>query len=201
LLRNRNVWFASTVFIACLLVAHYGILQVNNRFDQVEKVISNSNIHAGTGNDASVSPEFKQEDNSTSAHINLWQNAVELIDDHPLFGVGTGDLKEELSKYYAKNHFNYGLEKNYSPHNQVLHTAVILGIFGCLFLLAMFLVPLFLAFSNKDWVYFFFLLIVLMNCMTESILEVQKGVLFFAFFNTWFYQRIKTRENTLMQSL
>jgi O-antigen ligase len=125
--------------------------------------------------------------NSTNIRINIWKNAVQLIERHPLFGVGTGDIKEELASIYAENKYEYGVNEKPSPHNQFLHTGVILGLTGVIVLVVCFLFQLYYSYKQKYWLYFFFLLLILLNCLTESILERQAGIIFFAGFNTCFY--------------
>jgi O-antigen ligase len=41
--------------------------------------------------------------------------------------------------------------------------------------------------KQKKYIYTLFLVIIIINFMTESILETQSGVIFFAFFNTIFF--------------
>jgi O-antigen ligase len=167
--------------IFLMLILFFTYLHFNNRFLQVEHaivLIENQNS----------TDSVRQEDpNSTNIRINLWQNAIQLIGENILFGVGTGDIKEELVKKYSENNYQYGVRIRPSPHNQFLHTGVILGLTGILFLLAYLLLPLAISFRQKDWLYFAFLIIILINCMTESLLERQAGILFFTAFNTCFY--------------
>lgn len=180
--------------IICLVFiggSHAILLRINNRFTQVENTIKDTNRHQTIAQGDLQDTLPVEEDNSTNIRVHLWKNAVELIADHPFFGVGTGDIKEEIVKYYTKNNYAYGIRERISPHNQFLHTGVILGFTGILFLASLLLIPMFLAIRSKDWLYFCFLLIILLNCMTESVLEIQKGILFFAFFNVMLYLRMK----------
>jgi O-antigen ligase len=126
--------------------------------------------------------------NSANIRFYLWRNAWEVIKEHPVFGVGTGDIKAELIAKYNKNDFSIGVDRNYSPHNQFFHTTVILGCVGLSVLLLMFLIPLIQSVRTRDVIYSLFLLMVFMNCMTEDIIEVQKGIIFFVFFYTLFYR-------------
>jgi len=139
----------------------------------------------------------KHDYNSATIRVHLWNDAWEVIREHPVFGVGTGDIKEALIEKYKKNDFSLGVERNYSPHNQLLHTMVILGAVGLMVLLLVFIFPAILAVKGKDWIYFLFLVIVFLNCMTEDVLEVQAGIIFFSFFNCLFCNRIM-KEQTML---
>ena len=164
-----------TLFFICAVVFQLGILKFFNRYDQVTEVIKH--------------PDTKEE-NSTSIRYNLWKIAGDLISEHPVAGVGIGDIKEELQKKYEAYHYEYGIINKISPHNQYLHTAVILGLTGVFLLLAMLGSAFLLAWKNGDWIYLLFIVIISMNCITESMLERQAGILFFAFFNSMFATRL-----------
>jgi O-antigen ligase len=124
--------------------------------------------------------------NSTSSRLYLWKYSLNVISRNPVFGVGTGDLKEELNAEYSRNNWTYGIEKKYSSHNQYLHTGVILGWIGIILLCLMLFLPFLGAIKLRDWMYAGFLLIIIVNNVTEDVLEVQKGVLFYGFFNSYF---------------
>ncbi|HHZ64630.1 MAG TPA: hypothetical protein EYN51_03880 [Flavobacteriales bacterium] len=61
-----------------------------------------------------------------------------------------------------------------------------MGAVGFLLLIGGILAPLVQSIGRKKYVYLFFLLIIALNSLTESILEVQAGVIFYAFFNSFF---------------
>ena len=162
------------ILLGVAVVFQLAILKFYNRYDQIANLIRE--------------PDSKEQ-NSTSIRINIWKISADLITEHPVIGVGTGDLKEELVKKYEVYNYEYGIRTRISPHNQVLHTAVILGLIGVISLLLMFAGALVLAWKNGDWLYVLFVIIVFLNCMTESILERQAGILFFAFMNSLFASR------------
>ncbi len=169
--------------------------QLNNRFVQVEEVME----HASSTwqNKPLTSDTMPADDNSTSTRIRLWKSALQVIIEHPFVGVGTGDIKDELMLQYARNNYQYGIKGDLNPHNQYLHTTVILGGIGILVLLAYLLIPFRLALIKKDWLYICFLLIILINGVTESIMEVQKGVLLIAYFQVYFYLQLKYSKSGL----
>ncbi len=180
ILKNGN-WLMHVLFLFVITAMFYFYLHYNNRFNQVEQeiVLRVNSINAD-------SLKF-EEPNSTNIRLNIWKYSIELIKKSPVIGIGTGDLKEELVNIYKKNNYQYGVQKRISPHNQFLHTGVILGIVGILFLVAYFFLPMICAFKKNDWLYLIFLFIILINGITESILEREAGILFFTAFNTIFY--------------
>ena len=159
------------LFFAFAVLFQLGLLTYYNRYDQITNLIRDPN---------------KNEENSTSIRYNLWKTAGEVIRENPVAGVGIGDIKEELVARYVKNNYEYGIKNRISPHNEYLHTAVILGAAGVILLLSIFLVSFLMAWKNGDWIYMLFIVIIALNSVTESILERQAGILFFAFFNSLF---------------
>jgi len=201
LILNRKHWLKENQKIFILLVGAIFIVSVqftalhfNNRFVQVEKVMEHS---GATWNENRLSSDslHSEEDNSTSTRLRLWQNALLLIRQYPLTGVGTGDIKDELNAEYTSTGYDYGAKGDFNPHNQYLHTSVMLGLFGLIVLLAYIFIPIRISISSRNWIYFSFLIILLLNSFTESILEVQKGVLWVAYFQVLFYMNCKFRQN------
>ncbi len=165
------------------LILNFAITHLYNRYTQVEETVQ---LYNNTTNEK-ANPNITTETyNSTSSRIELWKEAFQVIQRNWLIGVGTGDIKDELMKEYANNHFEYGIEKNYNPHNQYLHTGVVLGVVGLMLLLCCLLIPLYAAFQKQNWIHICFILLIMLNALTESILEVQSGIIFFAIFYSLF---------------
>ena len=132
----------------------------------------------------------KQQSNypsSTSTRIKAWECSVELIQDNWFFGLGTGIGSIELNKIYDEKGYYSLKEKNTNTHNQYLQYLLDHGIVGLSFLLFLTIIMLFISFKDKYYLYALFLIIMMINFMTESMLETQSGIVFFAFFNTLFF--------------
>lgn len=87
------------------------------------------------------------------SRISLWEIAIKMIKDRPLFGVGNGNYRTLYSEYYKKvKHIgSYKAHENFHPHNAYLKAQCELGIIGSVSLIG-FLVTSFLKvnkFSNK----------------------------------------------------
>lgn len=116
----------------------------------------------------------------------VWIEAIKLVRENWLAGVGTGDIKDELLKKYEKDNLWWILEKKYNAHNQFLQTWGALGIPGILFILGGFIIAFYQSIKKRKFIYFGFLLLLILNFLVESMLETQAGVIFFAFFNSLF---------------
>ncbi len=120
----------------------------------------------------------------------IWNSSLELISNNFYTGVGTGDVQDELQSTYVKNEYislTYFSNTQFNAHNQFLEIGVELGIGGMITLLLVLLVPLWYAFKNKNMLYAVFLLVFFISCLTESMLERQNGIVFYAFFNSLFF--------------
>lgn len=134
----------------------------------------------------------KKHDSSVSDRIVVWKACSGIIRENLLFGVGTGDVKDELLNAYKAENFQAALESKLNAHNQYLQTFVSLGITGFLTLLAMILIPAWMSVKRNHYIFFSFLLLFAVNILVESMLEIQQGVIFYAFFNTLlFWSMIK----------
>ncbi|MEO8587914.1 MAG: O-antigen ligase family protein [Flavobacteriales bacterium] len=109
-----------------------------------------------------------------------WGTAIELFKADPIKGTGTGDIKDELVRLYNEKGYTGAAELRLNAHQQFLQSAACLGVFGLLFLCAM-LVASFFGSGRRDALTVLFLVLAIFNWMVESMLEVQAGVIFFAF--------------------
>ena len=129
----------------------------------------------------------KEVRSSTSARKKIWLSSLKLIKKKWITGYGLGLSKKVFQKQLKKDGYNYLVKKNYNSHNQYLQVFLDQGVFGFLLLVFFTFGMLYLSLKQKDFIYALFLVIMILNFMTESILETQSGVIFFAFFNSIFF--------------
>jgi O-antigen ligase len=79
-----------------------------------------------------------------------------------------------------------------NSHSQVLQSGVALGWPGMLLVAALMLVPLIVGMRRKDPFLAIFALLFILNGATESVLEVQAGVVFFILFFVTLVHRPRT---------
>ncbi|MBL7932461.1 MAG: O-antigen ligase family protein [Bacteroidia bacterium] len=136
---------------------------------------------------------------SLTMRVYFWKAAWDIVKKNSIFGVGTGDVQEELNKTYASTNSPLTKEWYKRPHNQFLTITVALGFVGLLiFLVSVFYPAVFLR-QNFLWIYWLFFITAVLSFITEDTLETQAGLTFFAFFQTLFvsqawYAKIKTRQ-------
>ncbi|MEM9001237.1 MAG: O-antigen ligase family protein [Bacteroidota bacterium] len=125
-----------------------------------------------------------------SSRLGNIQASYELIKRNPFFGTGTGDLLDELLEEYDRMKFTMGYKYRYNPHNQYLSYLVRNGfIGGGICILILYLFPFYFVLRRNDVLLFGFMLLVLGVSLTESFLDVHKGITFYAFFMTFLLAR------------
>lgn len=96
--------------------------------------------------------------------------------EHPVFGVGTGDFKQELQKKYAEFGITYTGEHYLNAHQQYFQTGVALGVIGLVFLLAVIIIPMIYGIKHRHWIVVLFFIVYAFNLGFESVVERQMGV-------------------------
>jgi O-antigen ligase len=117
------------------------------------------------------------------ARLMSYKIAGDVIKEHPLTGVGTGDMKAVMDEQYAAHYPDVPEYGRLLPHNQFLTVGLGCGIPTMLLFAFWFFILLRLIKRRRKS--FFFLvvwLILLLQLMIEPVLEVQFGVFVFVFF-------------------
>ncbi|MEI7499952.1 MAG: O-antigen ligase family protein [Bacteroidota bacterium] len=128
---------------------------------------------------------------SNADRLAVWSTAGEIIKKNFFFGVGTGDVKDALLEGYRENNVIPALEHKFNAHSQYIQTFVTLGLAGFLLLLATLVFPAIRAIREEQYLYLLFLVIFAFNILFESMLEIQQGVVFYAFLNIVLFTSIK----------
>jgi O-antigen ligase len=123
--------------------------------------------------------------NGFNERLIFWKCSIELIKENIFFGVGIGDLFEELSACYT----NIGLPRlnRFNCHNQYLQMWLSIGVFGFATFISLLIFHFKIAFKSKDSIYLAFLVVICLGFLTESLLELQRGIVFFILISLIFY--------------
>lgn len=137
--------------------------------------------------------EIGNQEGSTVGRLAAWRGAIEIIRNEPL-GVGTGDVTDRLVELYARDGNAYARRLQLNAHNQFLQAGVAFGWTGVLVVCGFFLFGFRHAYRNSDFLFSAFLALLGLNMLFESFLEVQSGVVFVAFFHSFF---VKSGRNSI----
>jgi O-antigen ligase len=171
---GRTVFISKNYLTAKFIIAFitFGIILVfalsSERFKPLNTAIENK---AGI--------EMK----SANVRIEIWSKSIQIIKENILFGVGTGDVKNELIRHYDTESLEVAKEKGFNAHNQFIETFIGMGLIGFLTLVLILVLPYFERGNYSNWnVEAIFLLIIIIGFIFESMLNTIAGVSFFAFF-------------------
>jgi O-antigen ligase len=120
------------------------------------------------------------------SRLDRWSTAVGLIKKSPVMGYGAGsELGLLHESFFAKQYYNSFLN-HLNSHNEYLSILLKSGIFGLLIYLATLWFGFKQALKNKDVLFFTFMLLIAFVSFSENLLDVDKGVIFYAFFFSFF---------------
>jgi O-antigen ligase len=105
-----------------------------------------------------------------------WRAGIDIGNEHPFFGTGTGHFRSALRDYYKTNYKRDSFER---PHNQFINVFAIFGLFGlCLFVFILIYPMTFRLFWSPPWIPILFLMQIL-SMMVEHPLDVTVGTSMF----------------------
>ncbi len=110
----------------------------------------------------------------------MWAASCQVFVEHP-FGVGTGNVDDFLSDKLNEIGQPHMAAKNLNPHNQFLQTAVEVGVFGLALLIFLAIYGTYVSIQTKNWLLLFVIISLAFNCLFESMLQRQSGIVFYTF--------------------
>ncbi|MCF8268863.1 MAG: O-antigen ligase family protein, partial [Crocinitomicaceae bacterium] len=114
--------------------------------------------------------------------IEYWKTAWAVIKDHPLLGVGIGDINREMEAKYIETGSLLTPENRHRSHNMYLTTWVGVGVFGVLLMLWGIGYFGWIGIKEHHPVLLAFCIIVFATMCLEDSLETQAGASFVGFF-------------------
>ncbi len=111
-----------------------------------------------------------------------WRTGLQLIQENPILGVGTGDVRSSFEEQQAKE-ARISPESYDKAHNQYITWSVTFGLIGAIYLLYAFLRPLLLAKSQANsWAIALIYAVFLISFLSEDTMENQLGLNLFLFY-------------------
>lgn len=170
-IRNKKL-IISVMYIAALSAASFWLIP--NAGSRIET----SAAELAAGAESNVADA-----GTSSMRLLIWKEALNITKEHPLFGVGAGDTQDCLNQRYETAGMTKALHKELNAHSQVMQTTVAIGLVGLLVLAAIFVYPLIACRRSQLMpLWLFFILLVGLNILVESMWETIAGVSFFTVF-------------------
>jgi O-antigen ligase len=126
--------------------------------------------------------------NSSGIRLHIWKYAITLVQEKPILGHGTGDVKDVLVEKYTEHNLTSALEHKYNAHNQFFQILISSGLIG----MVLFLLSTYFG-ARLSRMFLEFVLISFFYMSVESILENQAGTIFFGMFFSLLSQKSLTK--------
>jgi O-antigen ligase len=177
----RNRYGKAFLFLSILIVTLMGFIALNT----IPKIQEDWYDASSSAKEYIRNPKNFVENRektltSSSIRIILWTAAFQIFYKHP-FGIGTGNMDEFMEKELIILKQKELTKQNFNPHNQFLQTAVEIGFFGLLVLFALVFFGLYYGFKYRNWLLIIITGNLFFNCLFESMLQRQSGIIFYCF--------------------
>jgi len=123
---------------------------------------------------------------SAMQRVEYWKTSILIIKNHPLIGVGTGDMNIAFEKQYEIMNSPLKPEFRWRSHDQYLSISVGFGLIGIIWFFVVLLYPPIKTGRLNDYFYLAFFVIMIVSMISEDTIETQVGVTIFAFFTSLF---------------
>ncbi len=134
---------------------------------------------------------------SITQRIVYLKTALAIIKKNAWTGVGTGDVRIAFRDAYQHSATLLDSENQHRAHNQFVTFLLTYGIFGFLWIIAPFLIPVFLEKKWNDYLFLIIFVLGILSMLNEDMLETSTGVSFFAFFYALFLLGVVTDQKKL----
>jgi len=126
--------------------------------------------------------EFSKTSNtSNNLRLSAIHGSLYIIKNNFWFGVGTGAVKSELTRFYHNNGYTQAEKHKTDTHNQILRSFAKHGVFGLLTVLIVFLVPFYLGLKYRSILFVLFGVLQLVVAQAGDLLDNQPGIVFHSF--------------------
>jgi len=120
------------------------------------------------------------------SRLDRWNTTAELIKQSPVIGHGAGsELGLLHERFFTKKYYNSFLN-NLNAHNEYLSFLLKSGVIGLLVYLCTLAFGFKQGLERKDLLFFTFMALIAFVSFSENLLDVDKGILFYAFFFSFF---------------
>lgn len=190
---------AKEVLISILVVILSGaaisqIPSIKNRYLELGKLDGIENLDK-INSGVLLTHEDRVKFNGTSLRIVFWSVGIKklIAENRLMIGLTPGDRRAIMNEEFYENGLNPAFE-NYNLHNQYVQTFVEMGLIGLLLYVLLNFFYFKLAIADKNYLLLIFMIAFTIFQMTESVLERNKGIVFFIFFML-FLQKLTTQTN------
>jgi len=136
--------------------------------------------------------------NGIAVRYVLWRASWDLLQRNQAFlGLGHFTAQDSLRKEYRDAGFEVAAREGYNSHNQYLFTWLSYGYLGIVSLLTCLIYPFLASWRRRNLLGICLAACFILGCLTECMLETQKGIVFFSFFSSLLAFHLRSNGLTL----
>lgn len=163
LLKNNKI-VISAFFLILLVAGGVGMIKTNQRMKfYMEQISKGTLLH----------------ENSTDSRILIWKSGLNIVQENLLFGVGIGDVRDELMEEYINIGDEDLIKSHYNAHNQFIEIAIEGGIVSLIAFLILLGYFASVAIRARSLLLTLFLTMIVISFLFETILYRLAGIMFF----------------------
>jgi O-antigen ligase len=134
------------------------------------------------------------------SRIDRWNVTLALIGKSPIIGYGAGSEIGLLQTSFFDRKFYNSYLNGLNAHNEYLSFLIKSGIIGLLIYISTLAFGFRVSSRQKDLLFFTFMLLIAIVSLSENLLDVDKGIFFYAFFFSFFTFSCESRGNNSVSS-
>ena len=162
LLKNNKIVIPA-VFMILLIAGGVGMIKTNERMKfYMEQISEGTFLH----------------ENSGDSRILIWKSGFNIIRENLLFGVGIGDVRDELMNQYENLGDEDLIISHYNAHNQFIEVAIEGGLINLLIFLILLGYIASVAVQERSLLLTLFLTMIVVSFLFETILYRLAGIMF-----------------------
>ena len=121
------------------------------------------------------------------SRLSRWKVSAGLISKKPIIGYGAGSEIGLLQDGFFKNKLYSSYLNKLNTHSEYLSLMIKSGIIGLLVYFSTLVYGFKNAVKHKDLLFFTFLMLIAIVSLSENVLDIDKGIFFYAFFFSFFW--------------
>lgn len=181
----KNLGFGSLLLILAFFLVNSNPYTKDKIYDSLAKL--------GFSQTSTSVSEIGENYHNISLRASMWSTSLELILEKPIIGYGVGSEKRVL---HEKNIAKKKDIPVFHSHNQFLSIALQYGILGLLIFVFILVFIFWKSIHHIHYILISFILVISM--ITDSYLDIQQGIIYFAFLGSFILSQQKiTKANTL----
>jgi O-antigen ligase len=170
---KRLFWLSVCLIPLIPIGAYYSNIHIQIELDSIM-----NDMRSYASNPEGVFETIRSNPSGNQTRLLMWTVSAQEFIANPM-GCGTANVDDVLTARLDSHGLQDFSAFKYNPHNQFLQVAVEIGILGLIVFLSVFVLLFRMAWIRKDGMLFWITFSLFFNCLFESMLQRQSGIVFY----------------------